>query len=831
MPSDGELRAAAAELDFGAVPLQASLTLDLEVTNTGKATRAVAVTIDGPFTAAAMLEVPGGASVKAPVTFAPVALGAASGVLRVGDVEVALRGSGAPACSTSARCRASAFDPTTRACVESALPNGTACSNPCLTAASCQDGTCVGSAAACDDGDACTVDACTEGGTCLRTPRTCPVVDACQVATCDKMTGCGSEPVQDGTSCGAETCAEARVCINGACTTKAKPNAATDCVYADVVAGREHTCVRSVGGDVYCWGQPRGFGGSNGYLSARKEVPELAAPTKLYAAGAMTCGLFDGGVWACAGAAGWTGTFSGPVREFDGPCALLASGEVTCPPGSLDQPDGGYWGAAGAVGLANIGDSICIAFDDRTAGCRGRGGTHPGVPVTFDDVPQGFFVPGTYPNTLCGLLPGGKLQCLGSGSAMVSSATLADAGVVTVGGSNRFVCWADASKLWCHDTFTGGFGAPREVPMPAPVKLITQHGERHACALTTTNEVYCWGGNDRGQLGDRSPQPRGMVELVAPAPIERLAASEGTTLVLAGPELWSHGAELAKLDGGLGTGPSGAGAAMLGVPPASKGLSIVRNLGCLQLTDGGIACWGGRPSWFDPEPLTAIALPAPGSRPAVCSQFSSLCTVAGGQVLGVGRFAPGPTVPGPSGARQIEGRYVLNLDGGVDVLRYVPMVQDYRGFHVALPRPVTRLSAQLDAAQDATMCGQLDDGRVMCWACDGQGTCQPAVPVAGLFPFTRGLVGSMSFGCALFGANGVRCWGDNMYGQLGRDGPSSWLTALDVAMPEAIEELAASPTHACVRTASKRVWCWGDNTLGQLGFTPMTYTDVPLRVE
>jgi hypothetical protein len=248
--SGGELRVAPASLDFGAVPLEASLTLDLEVTNTGKASREVEVTVSGPFTAAARVNVSGGASVKLPVTFAPTVLGAATGALRVGEVEVQLGGTGAPACSTSVRCRTSAFDATRRTCVESDLPNGSACSNPCLTGASCQAGVCVGSAAACDDGDACTVDACTEEGTCLRTPRTCPVVDACQVATCDKTSGCGSTQVQDGTSCGAETCAEARVCINGACTTKPKPNAATDCVYSEVVAGANHTCVRSVGADV-----------------------------------------------------------------------------------------------------------------------------------------------------------------------------------------------------------------------------------------------------------------------------------------------------------------------------------------------------------------------------------------------------------------------------------------------------------------------------------------------------------------------------------------------------------------------------------------------------
>ncbi len=43
--------------------------------------------------------------------------------------------------------------------------------------------------------------------------------------------------------------------------------------------------------------------------------------------------------------------------------------------------------------------------------------------------------------------------------------------------------------------------SPALVPLSAPATRITT-GARHACALLESGEVYCWGGNNRGQLGD-----------------------------------------------------------------------------------------------------------------------------------------------------------------------------------------------------------------------------------------------------------------------------------------------------------------------------------------
>jgi alpha-tubulin suppressor-like RCC1 family protein len=53
--------------------------------------------------------------------------------------------------------------------------------------------------------------------------------------------------------------------------------------------------------------------------------------------------------------------------------------------------------------------------------------------------------------------------------------------------------------------------------------------------------------------------------------------------------------------------------------------------------------------------------------------------------------------------------------------------------------------------------------------------------------------------CAVSGDHTVRCWGDNLFGQLGS------------------EEVACGGDHTCVRTSDDTIKCVGGGTHGELG--------------
>ncbi len=219
-------------LDFQSVFIQGSAQRSLHFTNTGGAPDDVQVTLtgDSAFSLAIDSEpIAVGESVSLPVTFAPVALGAANGVAHcewsAGSADIPLSGVGLAwlDCSASSPCVRAAFSLDAGACVQTPLTNGVACTDPggCLVDSACLDGQCLGQPLNCDDGNACTTDVCTPSLGCQHLPAgdQCPTSDPCLAPSCDPVLGCQTSAVADGTACGTTIgCRTSGVCLSGRCT-------------------------------------------------------------------------------------------------------------------------------------------------------------------------------------------------------------------------------------------------------------------------------------------------------------------------------------------------------------------------------------------------------------------------------------------------------------------------------------------------------------------------------------------------------------------------------------------------------------------------------------
>ena len=133
-----------------------------------------------------------------------------------------------PACVPSSPCLASRFDVTAQRCVEVPAADGLGCDpgTLCLVDARCEAGRCVGTARACADQNACTIDVCYPQTGCEFLPAPpCPGDGACMEGTCNPSTGCGLRPRGDGASCGrGVSCTEVSVCIEGACVIRDPPD-------------------------------------------------------------------------------------------------------------------------------------------------------------------------------------------------------------------------------------------------------------------------------------------------------------------------------------------------------------------------------------------------------------------------------------------------------------------------------------------------------------------------------------------------------------------------------------------------------------------------------
>ena len=238
-------------IDFPPTALNFPRAQSVRIVNRSRVAHSLTVATALPFSAASSLGVPGGSEVSLEVVFTPTALGTVTGTLFLDDVEVPITGEGVEAtdCGPSRPCDAVHFDPDSLTCVHAVKEEGASCADElqCIEAGSCRAGLCVGQAARCDDRDACTADSCAIGAGCQHSTTECAApTNRCLAARCDPLLGCGTGPVQDGTPCGAVSCALANICLAGACRAVVPPEGFT-CAPESACRGEgvchQQTCV------------------------------------------------------------------------------------------------------------------------------------------------------------------------------------------------------------------------------------------------------------------------------------------------------------------------------------------------------------------------------------------------------------------------------------------------------------------------------------------------------------------------------------------------------------------------------------------------------------
>lgn len=84
--------------------------------------------------------------------------------------------------------------------------------------------------------------------------------------------------------------------------------------------------------------------------------------------------------------------------------------------------------------------------------------------------------------------------------------------------------------------------------------------------------------------------------------------------------------------------------------------------------------------------------------------------------------------------------------------------------------------------------------------------------------------------CAVTASGYVRCWGDNLYGQLGDGTVIDRKTPVYVSNLKGVTAVSVGRFHTCALLATGGVKCWGANSYGQLGDGTNERSSVPVDV-
>jgi alpha-tubulin suppressor-like RCC1 family protein len=657
-------------------------------------------------------------------------------------------------------------------------------------------------------------------------------------------------------------------------------------------------CAMTAGGPVKCWGE-------NGNLFREYGVspltePASATPVTIGALPALasigagsaahTCGIKSDASAVCWGRTGNGQLGDGNVTSPN-PVATVASGIswadissnrlTTC---GVSTTGAAYcWGSnqSGEIGKASIplgaqGSASPVAVDGGHVFTSITAGWRHACAITTGKAAYcwGFNTDGelglgsTGPDVLVPTLVSGGHQW-----ERLTAGARHTCGITT---DKRAWCWGLNESGQLGDGGTLAHSAPAEVVVPgvkftviatsAGVSGVAQLGKAHTCALSEAGKPYCWGLNDRGQLGDGSLTDRTTpVAVGGNLTLSGLSLGERFSCGMRGDAIWCWGwNDFGQLGNGVRFNSH--------VPVAVSGSHTFTHV----TTGGGFSCgiassaapgtsatlcWGG----YDGTNLRIAPELVQGAPPlasidaygAVCARTSAGVGYCWGSNI-VGMLGIGPSsITSAASPMAITGnhefselsvgsQYACGVTTGGAAYCWGNNFNGQLGSVLAggatnTPTPTAvsgGLSFKSISAGLNHTCALTIPGAAYCWGLGTSGQLGNAsntnstapVAVAGGYTFANISVGTSST-CAVTTAGEGYCWGNGASSQLGNGSGSNRNTPGLISGGLTFSSVSVGGVSACGVTTGSAVYCWGSNTFLQVGQPPTTAQQaVPLIV-
>jgi serine/threonine protein kinase/alpha-tubulin suppressor-like RCC1 family protein len=357
--------------------------------------------------------------------------------------------------------------------------------------------------------------------------------------------------------------------------------------------------------------------------------------------------------------------------------------------------------------------------------------------------------------------------------------------------------------------------APAFIPPPVRPRMTIMTGGLHTCLVSVDGRMFCWGGNDEGQLGTG-----GSTRLSSPAAVgpelRFTAVAPGLShscAIARGGSLWCWGE---NDHGQLGdrTQTAHASPVRAAAGHAFRAIAAGAAHTCGLELDGVAWCWGsdahgqlGDGGTFDRS--SPVAVTGPNRFMSLDVGWNFTCGLTeSGRAMCWGDNSAGQLGDGTNGDRH----QPVSVQGNIEF------------------RAIT--------AGNAHTCGVTPSGEAYCWGRNasgelGDGSTSPRstpVRVRSDEHFVAIAAGAVHT-CAVTNDGEAWCWGRNTYGQLGNGGTTDSGEPVKVAGGHTFVSVRAFGSHTCGATASGEAFCWGYNSDGQLGDGTRTHRTKPVYVE
>jgi alpha-tubulin suppressor-like RCC1 family protein len=349
-------------------------------------------------------------------------------------------------------------------------------------------------------------------------------------------------------------------------------------------------------------------------------------------------------------------------------------------------------------------------------------------------------------------------------------------------------------------------------------------GAFYTCALTSAGGVKCWGPNFQGELGDGTTAQR-----ITPVDVSGLAS--GVTAISTGGErVGGHTCALTSasgvkcwgynVEGDLGDGTNTRRTTPVDVSGLTSGVTAISAGGyhtCALTSVGGVKCWGDN-SYGQLGDGTTAQRTTPVDVSGLAGGVTAIIT--GAQDTCALTSAGGVKCWGANFYGQLGDGTIASKTTPVDV--------------AGLTSGVTAISAGWEST-----CALKNGGGVKCWGENGYGelgdgttaTKTTPIDVAGLTSGVTAISAGSDHTCALTSAGGMKCWGNNQFGELGDRTTKAKTTPVDVSgLASGVIAISAGGGHSCALTGAGGAKCWGGNSSGELGDGTTRTRTTPVNV-